>query len=619
MKESRFIATNQEKWARFEEVSKQKEKDPDEISALFITITDDLSYARTFYPNRSVRVYLNSLAKQVFQRIYRNRKARGSKVLAFWRTDLPLVLYASRPELLISLTVFLLAVLVGVLSTEYDADFPRVILGDMYVRMTENNIAEGDPMAVYKDGDEAYSFLRITINNIRVAFLAFISGVLSSIGTLVVVIYNGIMVGTFQYFFVQRGLFLTSFLTIWIHGALEISSIVIAGGAGMAMGRGLLFPGTYDRLTAFRMSAQRGITILIGLVPVFIVAGFLEGFVTGHTELPDALKAGIIISSFVFIYLYFVWYPGRVARSRRGEEVEREPAPQPRRQLIFERVRELGDVFIDMFELYRQNFRLLLRVLGSIILPLSLIQVMVLFPETRLPATDFFSNGGEYIQKITGYYPYNPVFFFISLLNWTVVWAVSVFILQQAQKEGSTKICFRWVALGSFLRKHGLRFFLGVTFFKSLFLITPALFWISLFLIPLLSYFLYFQVMEERSFGKSLSEAWRQFRYAFGGTIGVLLMLLFVTLVYYLLLSSPVFGLYMSLLDWHFTGDTGSLSFQLLQAAYLLLYTLGFQLVLPLFVIGLGFQYLSNVEYAEGRAMQARIAQIGTKNKVYES
>src|SRR5690606_15344093 len=98
--------------------------------------------------------------------------------------------------------------------------------------------------------------------------------------------YNGVMLGSFQYFFHQRGLLMESALTIWIHGTLEITAIVIAGGAGIVMGNSILFPGTYSRTESLMRGARRGVKIVLGMIPIFLVAAFLESFVTRLTDMP---------------------------------------------------------------------------------------------------------------------------------------------------------------------------------------------------------------------------------------------------------------------------------------------------------------------------------------------
>ena len=164
-------------------------------------------------------------------------------------------------------------------------------------------------MAVYKQMGEVDMFLKITINNVMVSFRVFAVGVFSAFVTGLMLFYNGVMLGSFQYFFYEQGLFLDSFLTIWIHGTLEISAIVIAGAAGLVMGNSLIFPGAYPRTVSFMRGAKRGLKIVVGLVPVFIAAGFLEGFVTRHTGMPAVVKICIIAFSAFFISYYFIIFP----------------------------------------------------------------------------------------------------------------------------------------------------------------------------------------------------------------------------------------------------------------------------------------------------------------------
>ncbi len=124
------------------------------------------------------------------------------------------------------------------------------------------------------------------------------------------------MVGCFQYFFVERGLLAESALTIWLHGTLEISSIILAGGAGLTLGTGLIFPGTYSRLQAFQLSAMRSLKLMLGISPIFVVAGIIESFLTRYTDVPDILRLFLIVLSATFIIGYFVVFPW--LKSRRG-------------------------------------------------------------------------------------------------------------------------------------------------------------------------------------------------------------------------------------------------------------------------------------------------------------
>ncbi len=314
MREVVFTRRNAEKWKRFEDLLAARSADPDTLADLFVQLTDDLAYARTFYPHSNTTAYLNGLAVRVHGMLYRNRREDRGRVVRFWTEELPRVVYAERRPLGWAAAVFALAVLIGVLSSAGDPSFVRLIMGDSYVNMTLANIERGDPMAVYKQMNEADMFLGITLNNVWVSFLVFAFGVLSSFGTAFVLFQNGVMIGAFQLFFHQHGLLAESVLTIWVHGTLEISAIILAGGAGFAMGNSLLFPGTYTRLAAFRRGAKNGLKLVVGLVPVFVTAGFLEGFVTRHTEMPVAVSLCIILGSLAAVVWYFVLYPVHLHR-----------------------------------------------------------------------------------------------------------------------------------------------------------------------------------------------------------------------------------------------------------------------------------------------------------------
>src|SRR5687767_8485904 len=150
MKESRFIAQNKQKWQEAETLLDSPVKDPEKLGNLFVQVVDDLSYTRTYYPNRAVRVYLNKIARQFFAIIYNQKKGKHNPFKLFWLDELPQIILFSRRELIISLFVFLLSFSIGVFSSIKDPQFVKSILGESYVTMTEQNIASGDPMAVYK-------------------------------------------------------------------------------------------------------------------------------------------------------------------------------------------------------------------------------------------------------------------------------------------------------------------------------------------------------------------------------------------------------------------------------------------------------------------------------------
>lgn len=317
LREGNFISRNLKRWESYQ----HPVKDPDELAKQFTYLVDDLSYAKTFYPNSKTVKYINGLAANIYLSIYRNKKENNKRLLQFWITELPLILYKYRKTLLFTAIFFVTFILLGVLSCYLDETFVRAILGDGYVNMTEQNIANGDPFGVYKSENELSMFLRIAFNNIRVAFLVYFAGLTFGAGTLYLLFTNGLMVGVFEFMFFHHNLGLQSILVIFIHGTLELWSVVVAGAAGLMLGNALLFPGTYKRGQALKMAAKDSIKIITSLVPVFIVAAFFEGFVTRHTGMPILMSVGILTLSALFVVWYYIIYPAYVYRKNIANDV----------------------------------------------------------------------------------------------------------------------------------------------------------------------------------------------------------------------------------------------------------------------------------------------------------
>ncbi|NOT75014.1 MAG: stage II sporulation protein M [Cyclobacteriaceae bacterium] len=318
MREAAFIQQNRPRWEAFEKVvSQPKTAKPDQLAELFIQITDDLSFSRTQYPNSRTTNYLNALASKIHLEIYKNKKEEKSRFITFWKSELPLVLYEARKSMLYALIIFLLAIVIGALSAAYDDSFARLILGDGYVNMTLENIKNGNPTSVYSDtGSEIAMFVGIAWNNIRVSFMIFAYGVFFSLGTGLHLFYNGVMVGSFVTFFYRQHELAQAFPVIMLHGTIELSSIVIAGAAGFTMGNSLIFPGTYSRLDSFKAGALRGLKIIMGLVPFFILAAFIEGVITRYAFMHWSLKALIISLSAILMVYYFVIYPYKLRNGK---------------------------------------------------------------------------------------------------------------------------------------------------------------------------------------------------------------------------------------------------------------------------------------------------------------
>jgi len=128
--ESQFIKDNIKDWEELERILHSSNRDPDRLQKLFVKISSDLSYASTFYPNRSVRLYLNKLTQQIFDSVEKNSNKKNdfSGIKDFFKYILPLEMYRSRKAFLLSFLVFVGAVIIGIVSTANSDDFTNLIL-----------------------------------------------------------------------------------------------------------------------------------------------------------------------------------------------------------------------------------------------------------------------------------------------------------------------------------------------------------------------------------------------------------------------------------------------------------------------------------------------------------
>ena len=311
MREGLFIRKNIEKWKQYQY---EAASNPDEMANQFTELVNDLGYSKTFYPHSKVTQYLNGLSSRTYLGIYKNKREESSRIWRFWKTELPLTVRRNHRMILYAFILFTCFAVLAAFSAAHDETFVRGVLGNDYVEMTEDNIAKGDPFGVYKGESELNMFFMIVVNNIYVSYRVFVMGFLLGLGSVYQMFINGVMVGAFQYYFFGKGLGWESILVIWIHGTLEISSIILSGAAGLILGNSFLFPGTRKRIHSLMKGGKDGLMIMIGITPILIIAALLEGFVTRYSGMPKLISVSILLVSFLFVAWYFVIYPIRLQK-----------------------------------------------------------------------------------------------------------------------------------------------------------------------------------------------------------------------------------------------------------------------------------------------------------------
>jgi uncharacterized membrane protein SpoIIM required for sporulation len=313
LREALFIKKNKDRWLKNQHMPAD---DADEMAKDFIQLVDDLAYAKTFYPSGKVTRYINTQASKIYLNIYKNRKEESNRLITFWKYDLPLTIRKHHKTLLFSFILFVAFFSIGFFVAKQDESMARFFFGDSYVDHTQENIDKGNPFGIYEHGNPFLSWIGIMINNIWVSLRMFAFGIFFGVPSMYLLAHEAARVGVFDQLFVGKGLGLQFFLVVFVHGTLELTAIIISGAAGLIMGKSMLFPGTIRRIDAFKAGAKDGIKIMVGLIPVFALAAFFEGFITRLYNDLSVLTTIIVSLSVLFIVWYFIIYPIRLGRKR---------------------------------------------------------------------------------------------------------------------------------------------------------------------------------------------------------------------------------------------------------------------------------------------------------------
>jgi uncharacterized membrane protein SpoIIM required for sporulation len=318
---SLWIEKRQAHWARLEAllargqggVSQLSHDELRELALLYRQTAADLSTAREHRADAQLARRLNQLLGRAHNLIYSGRPPRPRGVVEFYSRTFPQIFRATWRYSLAATVLFLLGAVIGSGVSLADPGFQRFMLGGHMMDTIERREMWTHGIVTIKP----LASSAILTNNLSVAFAAFAMGVTAGLGTAWMMVLNGLLIGVVGTACFRAGLSLSLWSFIAPHGSLELPAIFIAGGAGLILGRGLLDPGTLPRREALAESGSRAIRLLLGVIPMLILAGAIEGFVS-PVALPPAPKFVIGAALLVLLVLYL---------ARAGRRPTGDPAP----------------------------------------------------------------------------------------------------------------------------------------------------------------------------------------------------------------------------------------------------------------------------------------------------
>jgi uncharacterized membrane protein SpoIIM required for sporulation len=274
-----------------------------EMALLYRQVASDLSALRQERSARSLEADLNLLLGQAHALIYSRRKAGFSDLWPFFAKEYPRLFRRLLPFTLASLMLFLAGAIAGSLLTLVRPQFERQLLGPAMIRTIERR--EMWTESVNSMAPQASS--SIMTNNLAVTFTVFAAGLTAGLGTFYMIAWNGVLIGVIATACHQAQMSLKLWSFVAAHGSLELPAIIVAGGAGLRLAYGLLFPGMYSRRHSLALGGSESVRLVSGVVPMLVIAGILEGFLSPSSA-PVWLK--FVTAALLFTLLVLWWSSG---------------------------------------------------------------------------------------------------------------------------------------------------------------------------------------------------------------------------------------------------------------------------------------------------------------------
>jgi uncharacterized membrane protein SpoIIM required for sporulation len=313
MNADQFYRSRQADWKALAGFLDQSQKNgfrftPEQVNTLgqlYRAATSDLALAQRDFPRHRVTTYLNQLVARAHAVVYRGEPLAWRQLGRFVSVGFPRVYRETWQFILTASLLFILPALLSALVIYAQPDASKWLLPTAVQDLRET-IEEKDLWIDIPVSERPYASSFIMRNNIQVAFLAFGSGVTAGIYTVWVMIMNGLILGGLTGLTAYYGVGFELWTFVIGHGVVELSVIFIAGGAGLSLGWAILRPGLFRRRDALALAARRSVRLVIGCVPLLVLAGTIEGFISPAENIPWSVKWGVGIGTGILLYTYLL-------------------------------------------------------------------------------------------------------------------------------------------------------------------------------------------------------------------------------------------------------------------------------------------------------------------------
>lgn len=312
MNAEQFYRSRQADWQQLtalldksQQMNRLSSDEVQQLGSLYRSATSDLALAQREFSQHQVTTFLNQLVARGHATIYQGEPLAVRRLKHYLLVGFPRTFRESLPFFMTAALLVIIPALIAGFLTNWEPDASTWLL-PANVQELRSLIEDQELWTNIPIEERPYTSAFIMSNNIQVSFMAFGGGITAGLFSLYILIFNGLSLGGITGLTAHYGVGFELWTFVIGHGVIELSAIFIAGGSGLMLGWAIIQPGLLKRGDALMLAARKAVRLVIGCVPILIVAGLIEGFISPNENVPWPVKWSLGVLTGVFLYSYLL-------------------------------------------------------------------------------------------------------------------------------------------------------------------------------------------------------------------------------------------------------------------------------------------------------------------------
>lgn len=314
MQPDQFISSRQAQWKELGQLLDRNQANPaglstqeiDQLGRLYRAAASDLAVAQRDFPGHRAAAFLNQLVARAHAQLYRSEPLSLKRLWHYIVAGFPQACREAGPFIVVAALLLFGPALIAGISTDVEPASAKWLLPPEAQDLVDD-IERQDLWVHIPVNERPYASSFIMRNNIQVSIMAFAGGMLAGTFTVYAMVYNGLLLGSILGLTMHYGVGFEMWSFVIGHGVIELTVICMAGGSGLMLGWAILQPGLLRRRDALAEAGKRAVKIVIGCIPLLVIAGTIEGFISPAENIPGLFKFGLGLTTGILLYSYLLF------------------------------------------------------------------------------------------------------------------------------------------------------------------------------------------------------------------------------------------------------------------------------------------------------------------------